>query len=454
MRRLASVALVACLCLADAASASASSEVVMRVERSFLGTVALAGDRVLATNSYWSALGASSRVFSAVPGKRPAVLARAVPSPSHQFFFDIAGSRSQVLVRRQGGGSVLMAGPPAGPLHEAGTCSGSGIQAIDRDLSAWTCDPSSLVVHLGPYRTMLGIGDIGQVFWLDVAGRFVAWISVADAPGSRPRLTVYDTATGGAIYHVDDIPPVAGLALESNGTAVTMSYADVPATTGCPFEYARFVGFTYYTTVEPFAHDSPVRGCATDFRVSNGRLAYVRPAGGHAGVLALADLADGGHGTDVAQLEHTRYFQYDFDGRRVAWVRSRCLDDVVEWRSAADRSPPERSQTCPMKVGRPRVNRHGALSLPISCPRGCSSIPAVRLEYEQPDGIHVTAPDWISRRLVNFRIPAGGRQLVDMHLTRAERMRLHRERPERISFAIYGRNVSMQPSLRVAYSRR
>jgi hypothetical protein len=157
MRRLATVASIAGLCLTHAASVGASPEVVMSADGLHLGEVALAGDHVVVTSDWFTypMVRLNARVFSAAPREDPVQIAvSAVPSSMN--WVTIAASSSQVLVRRYGVDDGVLAGPPTGPLALLERCTPLPYDssrprevAVDGELSAWPCGGRTIVIRDG-----------------------------------------------------------------------------------------------------------------------------------------------------------------------------------------------------------------------------------------------------------------------------------------------------------------
>jgi hypothetical protein len=433
-----------------------------------LGEVALAGDHVVVTSDWFTypMVRANTRVFSAAPGEDPVQIAVSA-APLSMNWVTVAGSSSQVVVRRYGADDGVLAGPPTGPLSLLERCTPLSYDysrprevAVDGELSAWPCGGQTIVIRDGAGRRALEQPSGRAVSHVDVAGRFVAWVednsfepdgrTYNPDPGPHFRLIVYDTAAGAERYHIDGLPQVLDqLELRSDGSAVITSPVGTGPVEGCPFPDFGLLRVASYSATEPFPHESPVRICrAAPVRVAGDRLAFVRP-GGAWGVLSLVDL-DGQGQTDVAELAPGGNLRFDFDGQRVAWSQSRCTDDAVEWRDAADTAPPEPAPECSVELGRPRVDRHGVMRLPVSCPQGCSSV-----RHYVWEGIAIESPKWLKTyyaRIVTLQVPPGGHRLVTMQLTRNQRARLRRHRPGRITLRIFGRNIGLSRELRPTYS--
>lgn len=413
----------------------------MRSARSQLFRVELAGERaIVEANVYAAPRRWVTKVVSVAPAVRPIALAT----------FDsaavIAGSDSQVLLRG-GPSDQIMLGPASGPLARVDACGAfTDVAAVDGDVSAWSCR-GRIVIRRGQERSLIELpGDQGSSD-LDVAGRYVAWTEQRQSTG---RLVVYDTAIGSEAYHVDGVPAPSTIRVQADGTAVIMSTSN--PSSGCP-GYSRLAGFTYYTLAEPFAHESPLRACdVPQFELAQNRIAAARPAAEHSETLFTAPIA-GGRAVDVAGWAGPPprdplggNFAIDFDGRRVAWATSHCMEDVVEWRDASDTSPAEPAARCPVRLGRPRVDSRGAIRLPVSCPRGCRSLPNSGIRLKGPAQLY--EPGFHA-----LRVAPGARRMMTLKLSRRARAFLLRRQPRRLTFEIRARNVVIEPTRRPVYAQ-
>jgi hypothetical protein len=446
--------IVVLLMLVVPSTASAASVEVFRSNGTHFAGPALAGNSVV-VGSYPP--NHTIDVLSASPGappKRPLH----VTTPNSSPVFSASGDTILARVNNESGATDLYRGPLAGPLTKVESC-GQNVNlvfppapAIDADLSAWSasgCVRDRIRMQLGAVSRTVDAD--GFVYGLAAAGRYVAWTSNS----TSRRLTVYDVQAGQTAYTVP-IMPADRLDVQADGT-VALAQLDLAANrSACHGPPSRI---TYFTVAQPVAHTVPVSSCFDTVKIAANRIGFSEHLGSGGNRLALTNLA-GTQVQPVARIdaEPSTFPDFDYDGTHVAWTQVRCRDEVVLRRDASDTSAEDPPVTCPVRVGRPQLNRDGTLHLAVSCPKGCRPVPGTTQQ-----GVQIVSPHWLhvwskDRRgtiryspFVPVNLQAGKRTVVRLPLTSHQRALLRRRHSASVRLKVLLQNVYMPRVARTAH---
>jgi hypothetical protein len=400
--------------LGTAGDAHAADTVLARAPS--FGHIELAGDRVV-TSVPSGTRRQALRAFAA--GRAPQTLLTA-PADDGEFVpLLYSASAERAIAVLQGHDTELLSLPFDGPPAQVDRCPWPaahvlGSPAAGGPLGVWgACTAGQLLVQdaaTGASQTVAS-GNTGT---LAAAAPYAAWVeSFVDADRVlRTRLVVFDAAAGAVAYRVD-VPPVDGLTVQSDGTAVVSGFFTGFAN-ACPDRLGGQVA--WFSVAEPTAHITDRVSCGA-LAAAGGRVAVAAPAGGGTTMLSVGPIA-GGPGVSVVRYGTTpRAGSFDFDGTNVAWVRADCRGSSLLMRSPDDGGPvADAAPACPIVVGRgPRLGRVGALRVRLTCRAGCRGT------------VGVVGPGPRRSRLRAFDLP-GGTRSVRVALAAEQRRALRRLR--------------------------
>jgi hypothetical protein len=245
----------------------------------------------------------------------------------------------------------FLSGPTDGPLSEFARCDQptfpgrGGVAATDATLAFSRCDGSVEIRDLTGANPPAVAGS--NVNLVRVAGRYVGWLEGPAAGGDRnapEAIVVYDRLNAVETYRIpasEGPPRVHSFTLDSDGS-VAFSFDPDPTD-------ARVVSRVGWASAqEPRLHDLGLRATAGyAIKLVGGKLMLTRSLQ-REGVSKRVELAIGDLSGRVRVLARdTAGFNFDFDGRRVLYVKRTCHGRTVTRRLVSTFRKPQAAPTCP-----------------------------------------------------------------------------------------------------------
>ena len=220
------------------------------------------------------------------------------------------------------------------------------------------CTPRRETARLrtGPgQETTLDAGEATAVDSTRIAGPYVAW---RQSVASGAEVVVWDRRVNQAVLHLAGAPE--RIDVDAAGHLVTV-------TNGVP---------TWRTIGTDAVHTLPLTG-VTKIALADGRLGY--QSGAEIGTIALAD---GATPVPVATIPSGLPVQWDFDGRRIAWLDETCTATPIRTelaptvRGPGDDAAGPPVSGCPVTIATATAvvaRKTGKLSIKLTCPLGCTA---------------------------------------------------------------------------------
>jgi hypothetical protein len=242
-------------------------------------------------------------------------------------------------------------------------------------------------------------------------GRYLLVLESDEPSPAVYDFVVYDVKTGQELYRVPDQPPYGavgedGLVALFDPSSGQLSWAD----RGEPFPH-------------PIAMVAPTNNVS--FMVRRRVIAFVTAIGvGVPRRLTLFSL----NGEQVSQADDEPAGDWDFDGRRLAWVSEPCQLGVIRIWDPTDDPPDLADRPCPAAAVRgasSRVGRRGRIFVKARCPvrpaLGCSGTMRLVAKARRP-----------SRRRPlgepSYAVASGDTERLKLELTRKQRRFIRRQR--------------------------
>jgi hypothetical protein len=235
--------------------------------------------------------------------------------------------------------SRLLTGSAGGPLTEFSRCDHptfplrGGLDASDALLALGRCDGTVEIRDLtgATHPTVTG----SNVDGIRVAGRYVAWHEGPPPGDDHPApeaIVVYDTVKGAELYRIPaaEAPPrIYSFALDNDGTTVFGFDPD-------PNDTRSDTRVGWASPGEPSFHRLGLRATAGyTVKLVDGRLLLIRSLQ-RSGVSRRTELMAGSlRGPKRVLARDTAGFSFDFDGRRVLYVKRTCHGRRVTRRSVS-----------------------------------------------------------------------------------------------------------------------